>query len=127
MNAKEEPHHDLEAERVVLGTILLDSSSLVVVSARVTPQDFYHPAHALTFEAMLALHAGNEPIDVITLAAALRARDRLHTVGGGQYLGALTDTIGTTAHIETHARIVRDLSRKRRARAAHETAVRMLL
>jgi replicative DNA helicase len=127
MTARAEPHHDIEAERAVLGSILLDTESLVVAAALLAPHDFYHPSHALIFEAMLALQARSEPIDVVTLASTLRNADRLNTIGGGAYLGALTDAIPTTAHLEAYVRIVRDLSRKRRARVAHETAIRMIL
>lgn len=127
MNAREEPHHDLEAERSVLGSLLLDNSRIVEVLARLTPQDFYHPAHATIFEAMRVLHTRKDPIDVITLAATLRARDRLHPVGGRPYLTELTDRIATTEHLEAHVGIVRELSRQRRARAAHETAAHMIL
>jgi replicative DNA helicase len=127
MAARTDPHHDFEAERAILGGVLLDPEGLVVVTALLSPQDFYHPSHVLIFEVMLALQARGEPIDLVTLAAALRDRDRLNTVGGGAYLGALTDTIPTTAHLEAYVRIVRDLACKRRARAAHEAAARMIL
>jgi len=114
------------AERAVLGGILIDPSALPQVVAIIAPPDFYHPAHVVIFEAMLALQARAEPIDIVTLAAELRARQRLNTVGGGQYLGGLTDTIPTTAHIEAHAQIVRDLAQRRRAVDAHTRAIQML-
>lgn len=114
------------AERAVLGGLLLDPTTLPDVRALVAPTDFYNPAHVVIFEAMLALQARDEPLDVVTLATELRARKRLNTVGGGQYLGELTDTIPTTAHIHAHARIVRDLARWRRAIDAHTRAVQML-
>src|SRR5690242_14991115 len=89
------PPHDLEAERAILGGVLLDNSCLATVEAIVVPGDFYHPAHAVIFESIQALSVRHEPVDVVTLAAELRSRERLNTVGGGQYLGDLTDTIPT--------------------------------
>ncbi|MEZ4407733.1 MAG: replicative DNA helicase [Polyangiales bacterium] len=119
------PPHDLEAERAVLGSVLLDNSVLASIDSTVTSGDFYHPAHAVIFEAIQGLSARREPVDVVTLAAELRARERLYTIGGAQYLGELTDVIPTTAHAESHARIVADLAGVRRMiDVAHEIVAR---
>lgn len=113
------PRHDLAAERAVLGAVLLDNACLAAVAAVVGARDFYLPAHAVIFETMLAMARRGEVVDVLTLAAALRGIDRLNTVGGSQYIGELTDTIPTIAHVEDYARIVRDDAAVRRvARAA---------
>ena len=119
------PPHDLDAERAVLGTVLLDNVALSAVEALLAPSDFYHPAHGVLFESMQALNTRREPVDVVTLAAELRARERLNTVGGAQYLGELTDALATTAHVESHARIVADLAGVRRMiEVAHEIVAR---
>jgi len=114
------PRHDLDAERGVLGAVLLDNARLAAVAAIVTPRDFYLPAHAVIFEVMLAMARRGEAVDVLTLAAALRGIDRLNTVGGLGYLGEITDTIPTTAHAEDYARIVRDDAAVRRVAIAAE-------
>jgi replicative DNA helicase len=119
------PPHDLDAERAVLGGILLDGTGYATVSPLVAATDFYHPAHAVIFEAIQSVASRGDPIDVVTLAAELRSRERLNTVGGPQYLGELTDTIPTIAHIEQHGRIVADLAQVRRMiAAAHEITAR---
>nr|MBK7066588.1 replicative DNA helicase [Deltaproteobacteria bacterium] len=119
------PPHDLDAERAVLGTILLENAALSQVESVLAAADFYHPAHGVLYESMLALAARKEPIDVVTLAAELRARERLNTIGGAQYLGELTDAIATTAHVESHGRIVADLAGVRRMiEVAHEIVAR---
>ena len=119
------PPHDLEAERAVLGGILLDNAAMSTVESIVTPADFYHPAHAVIYEAVQAISTRREPVDIVTLAAELRSRERLNTVGGAQYLGELTDTIPTIAHIESHARIVSDQAGVRRMiEVAHEIVAR---
>jgi replicative DNA helicase len=115
-----------DAERAVLGSILLDNGALSTIASLITPPDFYDPANAAIFDAILNLRERDEPIDVVTLAAELRRRERLNAVGGGRYLGELTDAIPTIAHVEAHARIVRDLASRRRALEACETAARML-
>src|SRR5690349_12045077 len=73
------PPHDLEAERAVLGGVLLDNTAIATVEALTTAGDFYHPAHAVIFESIQSLSVRREPVDVVTLAAELRARDRLNT------------------------------------------------
>jgi replicative DNA helicase len=115
------PPNDLEAERAVLGSILLDNVAFANVEGILAASDFYHPAHGVLYEAMQAIAGRREPVDVVTLAAELRARERLNTVGGAQYLGELTDTIPTVAHVESHARIVADLAGVRKMiEVAHE-------
>lgn len=119
---------DLEAERAVLGTCLLagDAGTVARVGAICRAADFFSPAHPVIFEAFEAIAGRGEPLDVVTAAQELRTRQRLNTVGGMQYLGELTDTIPTVAHIEAHARIVADLARQRRAvDAAQELRLRL--
>lgn len=123
------PRSDVEAERAVLAAVLLDGDCsegvLARTSAVLAPDDFYHPAHGVVFDAMLALGARSEPIDIITLADELRRRERLNTVGGAQFLGELTESMPTTAHCETHAQIVADHAFARRMRnATFELATR---
>ncbi len=89
--------------------------------------DFYDPRHALLWEVVLALHTRGEPVDVLTVVAELRVRDRLNTVGGAQYVGELTDEIPTLSHCESHARIVWDLAERRRALEAYQAATHRLL
>lgn len=116
---------DLEAERAVLGGILLDNEAFAVVDTQVAAGDFWHPAHGVIYEVFADLDGRGVPIDIITLSEALRARDRLNTVGGAQYLGELTDVIPTIAHIASHSGIVADLAARRRVRdEALQTALR---
>lgn len=89
--------------------------------------DFYDPRHALLWEVLLALHSRGEPVDVLTVVAELRVRDRLNTVGGAQYVGELTDEIPTLSHCESHARIVSDQAERRRALEAYQAATQRLL
>lgn len=106
--------YDSECEMAVLGTILLDNTALALVEHQLRPGDFHNPRYALVYETMLTLRAKQRPIDVVTMSEALRSRDRLNTIGGAQLLGELTDSIATTAHIESHAQILSDLAVRRR-------------
>lgn len=122
---------DSQAERAVIAAALLDAEgSLRVVprvAAIVSSGDFHDPRHATIWEAVLAIHGRGDQVDVLTIAAELRARDRLNAIGGAQYIGALTDEIPTIAHCESHARIVQDLAQHRRAVEAFRTATSRLL
>jgi replicative DNA helicase len=113
-----QPRADYEAERAVIGAVLLDGeggwSVLPRVKAALTADDFADPRHGLIFTAMCAVAERGEHVDVLTVVAELRARDRLNTAGGAQYLGELTDEIPTVAHCESHARIVAEHALARR-------------
>lgn len=104
--SEQRPRCDLEAERAALGAVLLDPARLADVRSAVRAEAFYHPAHARVFAAMCSVADRGEPLDVVTIAAELRATDRLNAVGGMQYLGELAECTPTTAHAAAHARIV---------------------
>ena len=75
-----QPLADLQAERAVLAAALLDGEGQERIIPRVAtilrPGDFYDPRHALLWEVLLALHTRGEPVDVLTVVAELRTRDR---------------------------------------------------
>jgi replicative DNA helicase len=108
------PRHDLEAERAVLGAVLLDNAALSIAQMHVRAADFYHPAHAVVFESMVAIAARSEPVDVLTLRQELTARRRINAVGGLQFLGELPEATPTIANVEQYASIVAELAAVRR-------------
>jgi len=117
------PPHSLEAERAVLGGVLLDNDALNVVLEIVQKHDFYSEANATLFEGMTALFGSSKPIDTVTVREELVARGKLQAIGGDEYLLELTNTIPTVANIESHAKIVREKSLVRRLiMACHEVA-----
>jgi replicative DNA helicase len=121
-----EPLYDLDAERAVLAAVLLSGEDDVDLSrerthamvdriaTQVGGSSFHSPACACIWEAMVALRRRGEPIDVRTLAHQLRAVERLNAVGGVQFLGELTETLPTLAHIDAHVRIVAEFAARRR-------------
>ena len=117
------PPHSLEAERGVLGGVLLDNEALHVVLQLLKKDDFYSEANARLFDAIGALYSAGTPIDTITLRSEIVSRGQLQSVGGDEYLLELTNTIPTVANIEAHARIVRERALVRRLiLACHEIA-----
>lgn len=118
---------DLDAERAVLASCFLDpATALPAARSILDAEDFHDPRHATVWRAVLAAEAAGGAVDYITVAAELRRMQRLNTVGGPQFLAGLNDTIPTTAHVEMHARLVRDVAVRRRLAAALVAAEREL-
>ncbi len=109
MNAKVPPH-STEAERGVLGSILIDSDGIVQISDLLSAEDFYEPAHAKIYETMLALSLASKAIDLLTVREALDDRGVLGDIGGNSYLAGLADTTYSSANIYQYAQIVKNKS-----------------
>jgi len=104
------PPHSAEAERGVLGAILLDNGVLHRAMEMVEPGDFYEARNRILYETALGISERGEPIDLVTLADELRRAEKLENVGGITYVSGLTEAVPTSRHIETYARIVREKS-----------------
>ncbi|MDR3708378.1 MAG: replicative DNA helicase [Capsulimonadaceae bacterium] len=102
------PPHNVEAEQSVLGAMLLETAAVEKAGETLTPEDFYRETHQVLFEAILAINARNQPVDLITLQNELRTRDKLAAVGGIGYLTALFDAVPSAAHVEHYAKIVEE-------------------
>ncbi len=102
------PPQNVEAEQCVLGSVLLDNSSLNKILDMVAPQDFYKREHQIIFTTMLDLYEKNHPIDLVTLSDALMQRDELDSVGGLNYLMELAEVVPSAAHVQHYARIVKE-------------------
>jgi replicative DNA helicase len=108
------PPHNEDAEVACLGAILLDPGALERIIPYMRADDFYKGAHGKIFQAILELSDRNEAIDLITLTDALRASGTLDSVGGPGYISGLTSSVPTSANVEYYARIVREMSIRRR-------------
>ncbi|MGB9883424.1 MAG: replicative DNA helicase, partial [Microgenomates group bacterium] len=108
------PPHDLEAERSVLGAILIDSAAINLVAEFLKPEYFYTPEHQEIFKAMLSLFEKQQPVDVVTLQDELKKNNSLKKIGGKTYLADLINTVPTSANIENYAMIVRNHFVRRR-------------
>lgn len=114
---------DIDAEREILGAVLVRPAELPQLREVLAAEDFYHPAHARVFEALCAVADRRTPIDVTTVADQLRAKGVLGAIGGVQYLGEMTDGFATWATVWSHARIIADHARARRIGAAGRSIV----
>ncbi|HVT43183.1 MAG TPA: replicative DNA helicase [Thermoanaerobaculia bacterium] len=103
-----------EAERSVLGSVLIDNGSLYRVLGTIDADDFFKDAHRTIFRAMTNLAEGNREIDILTIKDELAKRGALDAIGGSAYISSLVDGIPDIANVERYARIVREKSTLRR-------------
>jgi len=107
------PPQNLEAERSVLGALLIDKDAIINVAEFLRPQHFYKDAHGRIFEAILSLYEKREPSDMVTVPNELKKKKLLSKVGGVGYLSELAAAVPTAANIEYYGRIIKDNSVKR--------------
>jgi len=100
--------HNLEAERCVLGAIILDNSLVNQAIEILHREDFYLAGHRLIFEQMLSLTERSKAIDFITLTEELRNQGQLETIGGAAFVSSLIDGVPKLANLEFYARIVEE-------------------
>jgi len=105
--------HNIDAERAVIGGILLDPELLHRVESILSADDFHTPGHAMIFGAMQDLDSEDEPIDFVTLSSRLKTKDELHKVGGIVYLTQLAGGVPTAANTEYYGREVKKSSLQR--------------
>jgi replicative DNA helicase len=100
--------HNLEAERSVLGAILIHNEAFNHAAEVLEPRDFFRDAHRRIFEKMVQLSERNEAIDLVTLKEALTRSRELEEVGGPAYITALVDGLPRATNVEYYARIVKE-------------------
>jgi DnaB-like helicase N terminal domain/Protein of unknown function (DUF3987) len=103
--------NNLDAERSVLGAVLLDNKALE--QAKVRPEDFFLDQHRRVFVQMLALAEGQQPIDLVTLTEALHRGGALEASGGAPYLATLMDGLPKVSNVAHYAKIVRENAKRR--------------
>jgi replicative DNA helicase len=102
------PPHSLDAEKGVLGSILLDPPMCDDVALILRPGDFYAQAHAKLFGHMLAMHDEGKRIDTTLLVERLKQAGEFEAVGGPAYLAEVLHSVAVAAHAAHYAAIVRD-------------------
>lgn len=108
------PPHDVEAEKSVLGAILIDSSAINSVAEFLHAEHFYLPEHQIIFQAMVESFEKQQPIDLVTIQDVLKKTASLKKIGGKSYLSDLINTVPTSAYVEHYGRIVKDQFTKRK-------------
>ncbi|MDP8950590.1 MAG: replicative DNA helicase, partial [Actinomycetota bacterium] len=80
------PPHDLDAERAVIGAMLVSETAVAAVAERLSPEDFYSEVHRIIYGAMTRLYARGDPIDQLTLTNELRSVGEFEKIGGRAYV-----------------------------------------
>ncbi len=96
-----------EAERSLLGCLLLDKDAILKIADFIEANDFYHDHHRFIFESILDLFHHSDPVDLVTVATKLQAREKLETVGGPEYLAELQNEVPVATHVFQYAQIVK--------------------
>lgn len=106
--------HNLEAEKCVLGAILINNHAFNQAAEVIDALDFFRDAHRRIFEKMVLLTDRSEPVDLVTLKDELGRSGDLDDVGGPAYISSLTDGVPRSANVEYYAKIVKEKSTLRR-------------
>src|SRR6266404_2318006 len=99
------PAH-VDAERAVLGALLLNDEYITTISEIIVPDDFYNSAHKIIYQAIVDLGQKHKRIDIVTLQDALTKKDQLDAAGGIIYLVSLQEDIPSVGLIVQHATII---------------------
>ncbi len=118
---------NIDAERFILGSILLDDSRFIEIAGLVTPDDFALEKHRRIFSRMSELHECGEKIDRVTLANQLLRYNELESVDGLSYLVSLDDGLPHIANLDSYIRIVRDKATLRRIAVASQNLLNRAL
>src|SRR5580704_8073289 len=100
------PPQAKELEEAVLGAIMLEKSAFDTVVEILKPECFYLEGHQRIYRSMQSLAQKSQPIDIFTVVEELKTRMELDIVGGAYYVTKLTNSVVSSANIETHARII---------------------
>jgi replicative DNA helicase len=104
------PPHSIDAERWVLGSLLIDKDGIIQVANLLDKDDFYDPSHSIVYEAILDLYARNRPIDSITVREVIDDQKKLESIWGNMFLAGLMEAVFTSANIFQYAQIVKNKS-----------------
>jgi len=104
------PPQDVDAERSVLGSILLDKNSIFRVVDILNPADFYLDTHGILYKEMVELSEKRQPLDIVSVASRLKDKGLLAEVGGESYLTKLVNSVPSAAHVAHYASVVQKKS-----------------
>jgi len=107
------PPQDIEAEKSVLGALLLDKDAIIKVVEFLRSNHFYKTSHEKIFRAIMNLFEKREPADLITVQSELKKMKALKKSGGVAYLTELVNEVPTAANIKAYANIISDLATRR--------------
>lgn len=108
------PPQDIEAEKSLLGAMMLSDSAMADILTIIKPDDFYEQRHQEIFAAMAELYDQHKPIDLLTLTSKLKTQKKLKGIGGASYLTDLSNYVPAATHAKAYAEIVEKASTRRK-------------
>src|ERR1019366_393569 len=102
-SAPQSAPHNTEAERMVIGALLIDPDRIVEVVGTLTPLDFYDSAYRKIYTVVVRLYEARSPIDFVTVTNALKDEKWLQDIGGSAFLADLAANVPTASHAEHYA------------------------
>lgn len=116
------PPQNIDAEKCVLGSLLLDKDAIIKMADILTSDDFYKETHGMIYSAVLELYEKRMPVDIVTLTDQLEKRNILKDVGGASYLTTLVNCVPSATRVVHYAKIVQQKATLRRLiKAASKT------
>lgn len=119
------PPHDIDAEKALLGAVMIKRDGLLDIADVVTPDMFYVDKHKILYSAMLNLQKKHEPIDIVSLSTELRTTDSLESVGGVMYLSDVLGGVPVSTNAEYYAKTIVDKYKLRNLARAGEEIVEL--
>lgn len=113
--------HAAEAEKAVLGALMVEKDAITKIADTVRVGDFYVNAHNIIYEAMLGLYEHNDPIDVLSISTALDEQKKMRDVGGASYVASLVRGVTGASNVTYYAKIIQKKAILRRLIAAAST------
>jgi len=108
------PPQNSEAEKSVIGSILIDTEAIFKVIEFLEASHFYKSAHKAIYQSIVELFSKRKAIDVLTLTALLKKKKLFSKIGGSKYLSELVASVPTAAHIEEYGKLIREASIRRK-------------
>src|SRR4051812_20154093 len=114
------PPQNIDAEKSILGGLMLEQDAFDEVSEILGEDDFYKPAHRKIFAAIRELHRREMPSDLVTVSNLLMEKSELESLGGAAYLAEMIEQTPSTANISSYVKIVQDKSLLRKVIASSQ-------
>ena len=117
--------HSAEAERAVVGSMLMDPDAIITAAEMITGDDFYQKQYGVLFDTIVEMNNRNVPVDLVTLQESLKTKDLPEELSSVEFLGELLDSVPTSVNVRHYAQVVADKSSLRRLIRANEEIANM--
>jgi len=119
------PPHDIDAEKALLGAVMIKTNGLIDVADVVFPDMFYVEKHKIIYSAMIQLQKKHEPVDIVSLSTELRLTNSLDSIGGVTYLSDILGGVPMSTNAEFYAKTIVDKYKLRNLARAGEEIVEL--